>query len=163
MLREVTYLINSRPIFPVGDLIECNALTGNSLLHPYGQSAIPQIVSEDHIYLRSMLKVAEKKVDCFWENWLKYLPPQLNFRNKWYHERSNIEVGDFVINLEPGLKNKTAPRGQWKKATVSEVHPSKDGLVRSVTICTANGSQYKRPIHKLCLIATRAELENGLK
>ena len=64
-----------------------------------------------------------------------------------------------MINLEPGMKGKTAPRSQWKKGIVTKVHPSADGLVRSVTIRDSNQTELKRPIHKLCLIATRGELE----
>ena len=86
------------------------------------------------------------------------MPPQLLCRNKWYHPRENIEIGDFVIILEKGVKG-AAPRSLWKKAIVTEVHPGDDGLVRSVTVRDSNHLMYKRPIHKLCLVATRAELE----
>ena len=39
---------------------------------------------------------------------------------------------------------------------------SQDNLVWSVTIRDSDGNLYKRPIHKLCLIATKDELESGL-
>ena len=87
------------------------------------------------------------------------MPPQLLNHNRWFHTRDNLEVGDFVINLEPGMKGKTAPRSQWKKGIVTKTHPSADGLVRSVTIRDSNHTELVRPIHKLCLIATRGELE----
>ena len=86
-------------------------------------------------------------------------PPQLLSRNKWFHPRQNLEVGDFVIILEKGLKGISMPRAVWKKAIVTNVHPGLDGLVRSVTVRDSNHAEYKRPIHKLCLIATRSELE----
>ena len=57
------------------------------------------------------------------------------------------------------MKGNAAPRSQWKKAIVKEMHPGEDNLVRSVTIRDSNHNEYVRPIHKLCLIATRAELE----
>ena len=57
------------------------------------------------------------------------------------------------------MKNKTAARSLWKKAIVVDTHPGSDGLVRSVTVRDSNHNQYLRPIAKLCLIATRAELE----
>ena len=163
VLREVTYLVNSRPIYPDGDPSEGNCITGNSLLHPYGQPTVHQISQDlSGIDLLSTLKVVQQKVNIFWSTWLKHMPPQLLFRNKWYHSRANLEVGDFVINLENGFKG-VAPRGTWKKAIVHECHPSKDGLVRSVTIRDSAGNLYKRPIHKLCLIATHHELENGFQ
>ena len=64
-----------------------------------------------------------------------------------------------MIEFEKGIKSTSAPRSLWKKAVVTEVHPGKDGLVRSVTVRYANRTECRRPIHKLCLIATRAELE----
>ena len=84
------------------------------------------------------------------------------FPSKWFRVRENLKVGDFVINLLPGLKNGTLPRGLWKKGIVQEVHPGQDGLVRSVTIRDSKGTLLRRPVHKLCLVATREELEDGL-
>ena len=163
VLKEVCYLINSRPLFPDGDPNEFNCITVNTILHPYGQPAITQTPEEDQVDLCNMLKVFEGKVGVFWTVWQRHIPPQLLPRNKWFHTRSNLEIGDFVINLQPGLKGATLPRGQWPKAIVHEIHPSSDGLVRSATIRTSDKKYLKRPINKLCLIATREELENGLK
>ena len=42
---------------------------------------------------------------------------------------------------------------------VLETYPCEDGLVRKVKIKTAT-SVYDRPIHKLCLIATKEELNS---
>ena len=58
------------------------------------------------------------------------------------------------------MKNKAAPRSRWRKAIVTETHPGSDGLVRSATIKDCNKNVYVRPVSKLCLIATRAELED---
>ena len=44
-------------------------------------------------------------------------------------------------------------------AVVLETFPGDDGLVRKAKIKTAN-TVYDRPILKLCLIATKEELEN---
>ena len=51
------------------------------------------------------------------------------------------------------------PRSLWKKAIVVDTHPGSDELVRSVTVRDVNRNEYVRPISKICLIATRAELE----
>ena len=159
VLAEVSYIINSRPLFPEGDLWEFNCITGNYILYPHGQPQLPKIVPEEKFNLRDMFKVAQSRIDVFWSTWIKHMPPQLISRNKWFHSRDNLEVGDYVLVLEKGMKCSSAPRSLWKKAIVTEVHPGTDGLVRSVTIKYANRAEYKRPIHKLCLIATRSELE----
>ena len=159
VISEITYVVNSRPLFPDGDPLQMSCITGNNLLHPHGQPQVPQLVPEERINPRDMLKVAQGKTDIFWETWIKHMPPQLISRNKWFHTRNNLEIGDFVINLEPGMKGKYAPRSQWKKGIVTKVHPGTDGLVRSVTIRDSNHRELVRPINKLCLIATRGELE----
>ena len=96
VLSEVTYIINSRPFFPEGDPWDFQCITGNTILHPYGQPDVPQFVEEDVIHTRKMFSVVQNKVDIFWKTWTKHLPPQLNVRNKWFHPRRNLEVGDFV-------------------------------------------------------------------
>ena len=163
VLSEITYLINSRPLFPDGDPWLFKAITGNDILHPYGQSTvtIPQFSSEETSNLKGMLKGVQCKIDAFWISWLQHIPPQLNIRSKWFHTRSNLEKGDYVLVLEVGLKGKTAPRSLWKKAIVIEPHKGSDGLVRSVTIQDSQHNRYTRPITKLCLIATREELEKS--
>jgi hypothetical protein len=83
--------------------------------------------------------------------------------NKWFRARDDLKEGDFVINFQPGLKGGTLRRGLWKKGIVREVHPSQDNLVQSGTIRDSAGNLYKRSIHKLCLIATKEELESGLQ
>ena len=159
VLSEITYVINSRPLFPDGDPWEFHCITGNDILHPYGQPNVPQFNEEEMGSCKKMFGVAQNKVTSFWSAWLKNMPPQLVERNQWFHARDNLQVGDFVLILEPGLKRSTAPRSVWRKAIVTETHPSKDGLVRSVTVRDSKRSEYVRPIHKLCLIATKMELE----
>lgn len=83
---------------------------------------------------------------------MKYFAPTLLPRNKWFQTRENVKIGDLVLELNPNRK-----RTQWEMALITNVFPGKDGLVRKVRIKTQNG-EYDRPIHKLCVIATREEL-----
>ena len=84
---------------------------------------------------------------------MKYFAPNLLPRNKWFRVKGNVEVGDLVLELDPNRK-----RSQWKMALITETYPGNDGLVRKVRMKTQNG-EYERPIHKLCLIATRQDLD----
>ena len=159
MVSEVTYVVNSRPLFPDGDPWDFHYITGNDILHPYGQPNLPQF-QEELDNTRKMFKIVQDKVDIFWRTWLRHIPPHLNSRNKWFHPRENLEIGDYVLVLESEMKGNFAPRSLWKKAIVIQVHPGNHGLVRrSVTIKDSNKNKYLRPIHKLCLLAARAELE----
>ena len=47
----------------------------------------------------------------------------------------------------------------WERLLVLETNPGEDGLVKKAKIKTAT-SVYDRPIHKLCLIATKEELNS---
>ena len=141
--------------------IRDSCITGNDILHPYGQPNVPQFSEEEMVGGRKkrLFSVAQNKISSFWTTWLKNIPPQLVEKSPWFHTRDNLQVGDFVIILEPGLKRSTAPLSVWSKAVVTKTHPSADGLVRSVTVRDSKRDEYVRPIHKLCLIATKEELE----
>jgi hypothetical protein len=64
-----------------------------------------------------------------------------------------VKEGDLVLEADSNRRSK------WSMGLITEVLPGNDGLVRKVVMKTKTGS-YKRPIHKLCLIATKEELEN---
>ena len=81
--------------------------------------------------------------------------PNLLIRIKWHEKKENIGVGDLVLEIDGKRK-----RGEWQMALVEEVFPGGDDLVRKVKIRTSKGV-YERPIAKLCLIATRGELEQN--
>ena len=87
------------------------------------------------------------------------MPPHLNSRNKWFPPRENLEIGDYVLVSGPRILKSTLPRSLWEKEIVTRVHRDEDGLVRSVIIKDSKQNKYVPPIHKLCLIATCAELE----
>lgn len=101
---------------------------------------------------RHLLRSTENRVREFWNCWLKYFAPNLLPRNKWFRKRENVKIGDLVLELDPKLR-----RCQWKMALVIDTYPGNDGLVGKVKIKTDVG-EYDRPIHKLCLIATKEEL-----
>ena len=56
VLSEITYIINSRPLFPDGDPWLFKCITANDILHPYGQPNVPQFTPDEIANLRGMLK-----------------------------------------------------------------------------------------------------------
>ena len=138
-LAEVTYTINSRPLYPSSDAIwENPPITPNDLfIGPH--AAIPVPNPEERVNPRHLAQATQQRVQGFWESWLKYFSPRLLPRNKWYMPR-------------------TTPTRKGKMALVQEVYLGKDGLVRKAKIKNAFGT-YESPIHKLCLIETKQELE----
>ncbi|XP_068200620.1 uncharacterized protein [Palaemon carinicauda] len=144
ILSEVRYLVNSRPLFPNGpDPLESPTITSNDLLFPHGQPSVLQPYIGNEVNLRSIVDVAQQRIQIFWETWIRYMPPQLVHRSKWFHPKQNLQVGDLVLLLEPGLKGDVAPRGLWRRSLVNRIHPGKDGLVRRVTVRTVeNGKRF---------------------
>lgn len=154
-LSEVTYLVNSRPLYPAsGNIWEEPPITPNDLI--IGPNfGVAQSEPEEVVNPRQLTRSVQKRVYQFWQCWMKYFAPSLLVRTKWHKKRENLEVGDLVLQVDVNHK-----RAEWKMALVDEVFPGSDGLVRKVKIKTPKGS-YERPITKLCLIATRRELESG--
>ena len=83
---------------------------------------------------------------------MKYFAPTLLPRNKWFKRRENVKIGDMVLELNPNRR-----RLQWEMAIIVNTYTDEDGLVRKVRIRTQNGEN-DRPIHKLCVTATKEEL-----
>lgn len=88
---------------------------------------------------------------------MKYFAPNLLPRNKRFRTREDVKVGDLVLELDSKHK-----RCQWKMALIVDTYSGKDGHVRKVRIKTAAG-EYDQPIHKLCLIATKEELNKEVE
>ena len=150
-LAEVTCLINQRPLYPSSNGIwESPPITPNDLLiGNHFPPPMPEV--ESKVNPRHLMRSTEKRVQEFWNCWMKYFAPNLLPRNKWFRKRENLRKGDLVLEIEP------TPRRTWKMGLVLETYPGEDGLVRKAKIKTAT-SVYDRPIHKLCLIATKEEL-----
>lgn len=152
-LTEITYMINNRPLYPsFNDIFEAPPITPNDILLGYHNQAL-QPESSERVNPRDLIRSIEQRTKEFWTSWVKYFAPNLLPRNKWYRRRENAKVGDLVLEADATRRNK------WSMGVIEEVLPGKDGLVHKVMMKTKTGC-YKRPIHKLCLIATKEELEN---
>lgn len=158
-LAEVTYLVNSRPIFPYScsnPLDEAGYISPNSIL--YGHNIhVPQYQEYDSSP-RNKFALIQKRIQVFWDCFLRYMPQNLLTRRKWSDSSVNINIGDYVILMKETLKS-AAPRALWDTAVVIKTYPGIDGLVRKVRVKTSKG-EYDRPVHKLCVIATDEEIKS---
>lgn len=151
-LSETTHIINGRPLYPSSnDIWEGPPITPNDILIGHHLPP-PQPESEERVNPRHLLRSTQNRVNEFWKCWMRYFTPNLLPRNKWFRTRENVKVDDLVLELDPNQK-----RSRWKLARVVTTYPRNNGLVRKARIKTQIG-EYDRPIHKLCLIATKEEL-----
>lgn len=79
-------------------------------------------------------------------------------RPKWLelHRDRNFQIHDLV----PIMEDNFAPT-IWPLARITEVHPGHDGLVRLVTLRTAAGRFFKRPITKLNFLSIQDEVSSS--
>ena len=149
LLVEVEAIINSRPLTTDGlndpdalPLSPINLLTMKSkvICPPPGS------FQKEDLYCQRRWRRVQHLSNEFWSKWRKEYLQQLQSRTKWTSQQRNMTVGDVVI-----VKDDNASRNVWKLGVVTEVHPSADGDVRSVSI-RQNGSIYQRPVNKLVLL-----------
>ena len=153
VFAKITATINSRPIFPASNgNIEEPMITCKDLLRPSTLNHDPPALNVDDDP-RKRIHCVNATVNMWWRVWLRNFLPSLQLRNKWWKDRSNIEVGDLVLVIDPDIK-----RGCWNMGKVLKVYPDDDGRVRSVKVKTVNG-QYDRPITRLTLLLARKEYE----
>ena len=151
---EAEAIVNSRPLTleSLHDP-EMRPLTPNQILTMKTKVASPPpgVFQNEGVYSRKRWRVVQHLADSFWSRWRREYLQLLQARTKWTEEKRNLQVNDVVL-----MKDEDAPRGRWPMARVTETHPSKDGLVRSVTL-SAKGSLFKRPVHKTVLLVAGDE------
>ena len=86
---------------------------------------------ESKVNPRHLMRGTEKRVQQFWNCWMKYFSLNLLPRNKWFRKRENLRKGDLVLEIEP------TPRRTWKMELVMETYPGEDRLVSRAKIKTA--------------------------
>ena len=151
VIGEVEMLLNSRPLTHVSvDPNDPAPLTPNHFLSPARPSLHHNLVpsNADDVISRHQMKVAQALVLVFWKRWLKEYAPHLTERRKWQRNEANLKLGDVVLIID-----ENSPRGHWPWGRIVDVHEADDGVIRSVTVKTAAG-EYRRPVAKLCLLAT---------
>lgn len=82
----------------------------------------------------------------FWRRWSNEYLTTLLHRYKWSKQTPEPAVGDIVLVKEDNL-----PPCRWLLGRVVEKHPGLDNLTRVVTL-RSNGSTFKRPTSKLCVL-----------
>jgi hypothetical protein len=159
LMMEVANIVNSRPltVTNLNDPCSFQPLTPNQLLTMKSNIVLPppcNFQSAD-LYSRRLWRRVQHLADEFWQRWRKEFLLELNTRSKWLNKKPNFKINDIVLIVDDSL-----PRCFWKLAKITEVYPSKDGLVRKVKLQLGNTKQgqsvdakfLERPIHKLILL-----------
>lgn len=111
-------------------------------------STIPEEDVQNIKYNRlSQYQRLNQLIQSFWSRWKKEYLCELQGRKKWQQGNQRLlQENDLVI-----LKEDNAPPASWKMARITAVHPGADGIVRTVTLKTSQGT-FIRPATKVCLL-----------
>jgi len=141
---EVECIVNGRPITSVSDdPFDLAPLTPNHLLLlRHGPPPLPGQFDGSDQY-RKRWRHVQFLSDQFWKRWQKEYLPLLQRRGKWSQVNPNVTVGDVVL-----IVDEKTTRGLWPLGLVVDATPSRDGLVRKVTVRTKS-SELLRPVTKV--------------
>ena len=109
-LSEVTYLLNSRPLYPASSNIweEPPIIPNDVIMGP--SYRVAQAEPEELVNPRHLSRSIQKRVFQFWQCWLKYFAPSLLVRTKWNKKRGNLELETLYWRLTPNARE---PNGRW--------------------------------------------------
>lgn len=154
LLCQIEAILNSRPMVALSDdPSDYNVLTPSHFLIGAPLTQIPEPIAL--VEPKNRLKrweLVRYQAQSFWARWSKEYLPQFHKRGKWFTSTRSPQIGDIAILKEDNL----IPLN-WKLVRITAVHEGQDGHVRVVTVRTANGVEYRRPIVKLALIPTAKE------
>ena len=149
LCAEAERVVNSRPLMRAsGDVTDDAVITPQDLLLPGSGStcAPPGVFEPADCYVRRWWRQAQYLADVFWRRWVREYLPTLHERQRWHREQRSLRVGDLVI-----MKDLDTSRGHWPLGRVTAVHPSQDGLVRSVDL-KCRDKVFRRPVTQLCFL-----------
>ncbi|XP_033214033.1 uncharacterized protein LOC117171090 [Belonocnema kinseyi] len=146
LATEIEGILNSRPLTPVpSDPNDLAALTPGHFLTGDSLTAVPEHYLKDlpSGRLSSWQQVQQMK-QHFWTRWSKEYLHELTVRKKWHKgATTDIQIGKLVTMRDDNL-----PPMRWTLGRVIATHPGEDGVIRVVTVKTANGD-CKRSVKNL--------------
>lgn len=164
VITRVESVINSRPLAALTtDPQDVNPLTPSHFLSPgggpslfdYGPSTLPPPTSSTACQLRRSYYQRMEVLHGFWKRFQKEYFSYL--RSVHFREKSGTKGGMALYVGQPCLLVEASPRVEWKLCKVAILHPSGDGVLRYVTVTTANGHTARRSITHLVPLELEGE------
>ena len=152
LLCEIEAIMNSRPIsYVYDDIHEGQAITPSLLLCGKDLTQLPagmfnhKFDRKQPQTCRERLKYLEKLKTYFWTRYTREYLTELSDRHLTQRHGKEVrepKVDDIVL-VKEGSDTVKIPRHKWKVARVVQLHPGRDGRVRSVDI---NLTQEGKPL-----------------
>ena len=148
ILVEVEAIVNNRPLgVTSNDPNDYTPITPMELVNGRRLNHLPDPnLRQNTTTFQHLWRKRQSILNGFWLRWTKDYLIEQNIRRKWKVPTKDNLLDKLVLIRED---NKLS-RNDWKIGRVIEVHPSKDGLIRNVTVKTPT-STLRRPVQKLAL------------
>ena len=148
ILTEIEAVVNNRPLgvtsndaedfCPITPMELVNGRRLDQIKDPNNRK---NVTSFTHLW-----KKRQSILNSFWKRWSTNYLLEQQVRRKWKNpSQENLLDRIVLIREEDKLS-----RNVWKIGRIIETHPSKDGLIRNVTVKTATQT-LRRPVQKLAL------------
>jgi hypothetical protein len=148
LLIRAEGIINQRPIATYDDL---RVITPMQLLQPASAAAFGFKVGQS--VPRSNEQVRQS-VEYFWKLWrTHYLAQHLAERlAKGNAKFFNLAVGDKVLLKDNFRSSNVSVKADWTPVKVTEIFPSGDGAIRTVTVQRENSDELTLTMDKLAIV-----------
>uniref|UniRef100_A0A8D9E484 DUF5641 domain-containing protein n=1 Tax=Cacopsylla melanoneura TaxID=428564 RepID=A0A8D9E484_9HEMI len=152
LITQVESTLNSRPLYAASeDPKDYVALTPGHFLIGSSFRALPDReslgVPSSNTTLTNKFRLIQQLYQQFWTRWTREYLNTLQQRNKWRMSAPNVVEGMLVLVIDDNL-----PPLQWKMARIEECLPSKDDLVRKVSLKFPNGGKGTRAVSRVCIL-----------
>ena len=91
----------------------------------------PGVFVKADLYCQRRWRQVKYLADVFWKRWLSEYLLTLQEPQKWVKPCYNFAVGDLVLVVDEKVH-----RSQWPVGHTVEVHPGRDGFIRSAKTVT---------------------------
>ena len=167
LLQEAAAVVNSTPLYvtpdDVGEPLPLSPSMLLTLRTPTDVSSLPVSYTDRDVlaYGQRRWRRVQYLADEFWKLWRRHYLQELTVRGKWTRERPNLRKDDVVL-----MRDKNAPRCDWRLARVLDAVEGRDGLVRRVRISLVNAKgklrESERAVQELVLLHSPSTEEGGM-
>lgn len=157
-MLEIMNRMNGRPItaIPIDAEDEAPLTPNDFLLRTENPTSYPGVITEQDAHSRSTWRKAMHIANQLWVRWLRDYLPCIARAEKWLDDQPPLKVGEVVMLAYPN-----DPWETWRRGVVEQVHPGKDGKIRTATVREASGKRKLRSVHTMARLSIRSQCVGG--
>ncbi|XP_041971484.1 uncharacterized protein LOC121727618 isoform X2 [Aricia agestis] len=146
LLVGIEGILNSRPITPLSsDPTDLIPLTPSHFLIGRTMTNIPEQIDDQRpLHLQTRYERISTLKGHFWKRFYKEYFAELQCRQKWKGDHSQLHLGEMVL-----VKDDRLPPNRWLLGRVVHLYPGSDGIARVADIQTTSGT-LRRAYNRLC-------------